>query len=117
MADEIIENLSSFIDELATNKDASLRLMAETFVSKAVADMRTREVEIEIAIPASMIGAADKVGLTPGMGTPSVRRTNKWAAMPFACVTIDLSKRCDGDCHEPFEPSGCDGCRRQRRAA
>lgn len=117
MADEIIENLSSFIDELAANKDASLRLMAETFVSKAVADMRTREIEIEIAIPASMIGAANKVGLTPGMGTPSVRQTNKWAAMLLTSVTVDLSKRCDKDCHESFEPSGCDDCRRQQRAA
>ncbi len=117
MTDEIIANLSSLIDELAGNKDASLRLMAETFVSKAVAEMKTREVDIEIAIPARMFRAADKVGLTPSRGPQSLRQTNKWAAMPLASVTVDLSRRCDKDCHESFEPSGCDDCRRQRKAA
>lgn len=104
--------LQAFADEGET----SLRKLAETLISSAVARLDANEVDFEFAIPAELIEQRN-VRLAARNGPAPCRQAYKWRPIPLDAVTVDIPKRCSGDCWEPFEPSGCDDCRRQPKAA
>jgi len=116
IADGIIKDLSAMLRAFADGGETSLRRLAETLISSAVADLDAHEVEFEFAIPKELIEQRN-VRLAARCGPAPCRQAYKWRPIPLDAVTVEVPKRCSGDCWEPFEPKGCDECRRQRNAA
>jgi DNA invertase Pin-like site-specific DNA recombinase/F0F1-type ATP synthase membrane subunit b/b' len=116
ITDGVIKDLSAMLQALAEEGETSLRKVAETLISSAVANLDENEVDFEFAIPAELIEQRN-VRLAARNGPAPCRQAYKWRPIPLDAVTVDIPKRCSGDCWEPFEPSGCDDCRRQPKAA
>lgn len=116
MADGIIADMADLLDSLASTQNSDIRHVFETLIDEAVCDLEKREVSFSLAIPASMLAQRD---LCPpvGSGSKSFYRTNKWASIPLHAVTIELPAACHAECQRPFEPKGCNNCRRKRKAA
>jgi hypothetical protein len=116
IADGIIADLSTMLKDLASEGDPALRKLAETLISSATARLDANEVDFEFAIPADLIQRRN-VRLAARNGPASCRQAYKWRPIPLDAVTVELPKRCSGECWEPYIPKGCDDCRRQRKAA
>ena len=116
IADGIIADLLAMLKNLASEGEPALRKLAETLISSATARLDANEVDFEFAIPADLIQRCN-VRLAARNGLAPCRQAYKWQPIPLDAVTVEIPKRCSGDCWEPFEPKGCDDCRRQSNAA
>lgn len=108
----VFEQLSSLIDSLYENRDASLRRIAELLVDEAVVDAATRQARFRFAVPASLI-ADSELGLEGGLELKSTFRTNKWQPIRLSQISLTLPERCNSHCHRRFKPKGCGHCRRK----
>ncbi len=116
IADGIIADLSAMLKDLASQGEPALRKLAETLICSAIARLDVNEVDFEFAIPADLIQHRN-VRLAACNGPAPCRQAYKWRPIPLDAVTVEVPKRCSGDCWDPFEPKGCDDCRRQPKAA
>lgn len=112
----VIEDMQGLLERFAEEGEPALRSVAEAVVGSAVADLENSEVDIELVVPAAFIERRIR-GLAERRRSEAFRQAPKWEPIPIDAVTIELPERCSKDCWEPFKPSGCDDCRRQRNAA
>jgi len=116
MVDGIVDELHQLLDELYSDRDASLRHVCEVLIDSAIADVEARKVEVCFAVPASMLS---RLAVCPASsrGSEPTRRTNKWQPIGLGTLAVHLPKGCRGSCWDRWKPMGCNGCRRQRKAA
>lgn len=112
----VIEDMQGLLERFADEGEPALRSVAEAVVGSAVADLEKSEVDVQFVVPAEFIERRVR-GLAERRRSESFRQAPKWEPIPIDAVTIELPERCSKDCWEPFKPSGCDDCRRQRKAA
>ena len=112
----VIDDMQGLLKRFAEEGEPALRSVAEAVVGSAVANLEKREVEVEFVVPAAFIERRIR-GLAECRRPAAFRQAPKWQPIPLDAVTIELPERCGKDCRKPFEPSGCDDCGRQRRAA
>ncbi|MEO1583764.1 MAG: recombinase family protein [Planctomycetota bacterium] len=112
----VIEDMQSLLERFAEEGEPALRSVAEAVVGSAVADLEESEVDIELVVPAAFIERRVR-GLAERRRPEAFRQAPKWEPILLDAVTIELPERCSKACWEPFKPSGCDDCRRQRKAA
>ena len=116
MADGILADLHQLLDELHVERDASLRHVCEVLINSAIADVEARTVKVCFAVPASMLSRLDICPAKSRGSEPSLR-TNKWQPIGLSTLVVHLPKGSRRSCWDRWKPMGCNGCRRQRRAA
>ena len=112
----VMDDLRGMLKRLAEDGDTALRTVVEAMVGKAVADLEAGEVDFEFAVPGELIEQRIR-GLPSSRRSTTCRQAHKWTAIHLSSLTVELPERCSGDCWEPFEPRGCDNCRREKDAA
>ena len=112
----VIEDMQGLLERFAEEGEPALRSVAEAVVESAVADLETSEVDVEFVVPAAFIERRVR-GLAERRRPEAFRQAPKWDPIPLDAITIELPERCRKACWEPFKPSGCDDCRRQRKVA
>lgn len=108
--------MRALLDRLAEGGDQALRRVVEAVIGSAVADLEAGEVEFELVVPAALIQQRVR-GLGHCRRPATIRQDHKWEPVRLDAVTVELPSRCSKGCWQPFEPNGCEKCRRQRRAA
>ena len=116
MADGIMADLHQLLEELHSERDASLRHVCEVLIDSAIADVEAREVDVCFAVPASLLSRLD-VCPASSRGSGTAQRTNKWKSIGLGTLSVHLPKGCRGSCWDRWQPMGCNDCRRQRNAA
>lgn len=112
----VIEDMRRLLERLAEGGDQALRSVVEAVIGSAVADLEAGEVEFKLVAPAEFIQQRVK-GLGRCRRPATMRQDHKWEPVRLDGVTVELPSRCGKGCWQPFQPQGCEECRRQRRAA
>jgi hypothetical protein len=116
VADGIIRDLSTMLAQYADQGEPALRELAKSMISSAVADLAAEEVRFEFAVPAELIHRR-VISLPHWSGSAPCRQAYKWEPIYLHAITIEVPKRCNKYCWEPFRPQGCEECLRQGRVA